>query len=271
MRISGPDFGPFPLILIRVGGAALILLPVLFTRKNSKVFRKHWRGFVFVGVIGTALPFCLFAYATLTLEAGFTSLLNAVTPMFTALIAAIWFGAAFRRVQILGLVIAFFGVAILSWDRFSFEAGGAGWPILAAFGATVTYGLSANFSKKFIAEVPPKTIAAGTLLFGGISLLPLGIWFWPDNSLSGISTGSWACAICLAAICTALALLMFFRVLAGNGAMAATTVTFLIPIFGLWWGWLILDEAIGIRLVIGMIVILLGTAMAIGVVFKNSR
>ena len=112
-------------------------------------------------------------------------------------------------------------------------------------------------------HVPSKIVAAGSLIFASGALLPLGLWLWPDSG-APISLKAWGCAAMLGVLCTAVAFLLFFRLLSSNGAMAATTVTFLIPGFGILWGWQFLDEEVGLRLISGMLVILVGTAMSVG-------
>src|SRR5437016_2320412 len=155
MRMGAPEFGPVALIALRVGIAALVLLPVL----RSAAARQHLRNkawpLLVVGIVNSALPFCLFAYSTLYVNAGFDSILNATTPLWAALVALVWLRTPMARVQVLGLLIGLAGVVTLVWDKI-----GAGLPnvwlaIGAALMATLLYGYAVNYSKQRLAGVPP--------------------------------------------------------------------------------------------------------------------
>lgn len=258
MRIAVPEFGPFPLILMRIGGAALVLLPFLLRPANRRVLLAHKAPLFFLGVVNSTIPFCLFGWAALSLDAGFTSLLNASTPIFTAIIGCLWLRIPLLRSQILGLLIGFLGIAILTGDQFSFERGGMGWPIVAVLLATCSYGVAGHYAKLRFAEVSPLVVSAGSLLFSTFLLLPLAILYPPTAMPSG---GAIAAGLTLAVLCTAFAFVLFFDVLSRTGATAAATVTFVIPVFGILWGTLFLKEEVTPRMVLGIAVALLGTAL----------
>jgi drug/metabolite transporter (DMT)-like permease len=263
LRVAAPEFGPFPLIFVRVAAAALVLLPILSVRENRESFRRVWGKIGVVGILNSSVPFSLLAFSTLRLEAGFTSLINATTPIFAAVVGAVWFGARLRRINILGLCVALAGVALLSWDRMEFKEGGAGWAVVAALLAALSYGVSANLSKRWLKGLNPRMVAAGNMTLAGISMAPLGLIFWPEEAPSATT---WACALALAVVCTAGAYLLFFRLLEDAGALGATSVTFLIPVFAVIWGVWLLDERLDARLFAGMAVTLFGTALTIGLI-----
>jgi drug/metabolite transporter (DMT)-like permease len=258
MRIAVPEFGPIPLVFVRVGGAALLFVPLLLRKGNRKVVRAHAVPLLVQGFFNSALPFVLLAWAVIDLEAGFTSLLNASTPIFTAVIAFAWLRLPLNRAQILGLLLGVAGIAILAGNRFSFRGGGSGWEILAVLAATFSYGVAGNYAKVRLAGVDSLVVSGGSLAASSLLTLPLAIWWWPEQApgVAGI-----ACGVALAVICTALAFFLFFDILSRTGATAAATVTFVIPIFGVLWGSLFLGEAITTRMVTGMAVALLGTAL----------
>lgn len=260
MRIAAPEFGPFTLVLLRCAGGALALLPFLFLRRHREVIRRHAWDFLVLGLTASAVPWCLLAYATLSLEAGFTSLLNATTPMFTAVIGALWFATRIRAPQIAGLVVAFVGVGVLSWDRLSFREGGAGWAVLAGLGAPVLYGIACNLTSGRLRGLPPPVVAAANTLCAAVVLLPVGLSQWPETTPS---TTAWACAAGLAFLCTAVAFLLFFNIISRCNAMAASSVTFLIPVSAIFWGWSVLGEPVSPRLLAGMLITFAGTALAI--------
>jgi len=268
LRVAAPEFGPLALIFVRVSIAGLVLSPILLARENWDAFGRVWKKLCVVGILNSSLPFSLLAFSTLRLEAGFTSLINATTPIFAAMVGAIWFGSRLRRVNIVGLCVAMAGVAVLSSDRMEFREGGAGWAILAALAASLSYGVSANLSKRWLAGLNVRMVAAGNMVVAGLSMAPLGLLYWPPVSPS---PSTWACALALAVVCTAGAYLLFFRLLEDIGALGATTVTFLIPVFAVVWGVWLLDERLDTRLFAGMAVTLFGTALTIGLIGGNKE
>ncbi len=268
MRIAAPEFGPVVLIAIRTLLAAACFAIVFRPAEHRACFRRHIGGLAVVGLISTAIPFSLLAYATLSLEAGFTSLLNATTPLFAAFIGAVWFATPLKRHQLIGIAIAILGIAVLSWGSLSFKPGGSGWAVVAALVASAGYGLGANFTKRRLAGVPSNVVSAGALLIAGVVMLPLGIGLWPDTQPSA---KAWICAIVLAVVCTAAAYFIFFNLLTRIGAMPATTVTFLIPVFAIAWGAAVLGESVDAQLVAGMLVTLAGTAIAVGLLVPRRR
>lgn len=261
MRVASPEFGVVPLILVRMGLGALLLLPLLMSRNYLQLVRDNIGKLALLGFINHVIPFSLLALATLQLEAGFTSLINATTPIFTALIGALWFATSIQKRQYIGLATAFFGIYVLSGDRLDFDIGGDGWFILAVLGATFFYGLAGNYSKTHLSHLPVRVLAAGSCSISGLVLLIPGLMLWPEAPISGMA---WASALALATLSTAVAFLLFFSVLASAGATAASTVTFLVPVSALLWGYLLLDEVLTWRILIGMAITLGGTAVATG-------
>ena len=268
LRIAAPEFGPMPLILVRSVVAAICFAGVFRLASNRAILRQHLGGFFLLGIVNTALPFSLLAYSTLSLEAGFTSLLNATTPIFAAIIGAAIFSTPLRPPQVIGLFIALGGVAILSWDHLNFGPGGSGLAVLAALGASASYGIAVNFTKHRLAKVPPQVVSAGALVMASLILLVPGILFWPAEMPSA---KSWNSALLLAVICTAIAYALFFSLLKRSGAMAASSVTFLIPIFAILWGAIVLGEKVDPQLLVGMLVTLGGTALAVGLILPKKR
>lgn len=263
MRIASPEFGPVALICVRMTGAVSIVLPFLLSQKFRARVAAHALPLSLLGIMNHVIPFTLLAFATTRLEAGFTSLINATTPMFTAIAGAAFFATAISRSQVVGLAIAFCGVFILSFDKLSFTAGGAGWAILAGLGATFCYGISVNYSKRHLSGLSASEITVGSMLASTLILLVPGWWFWPEVQPS---QEAWISAILLATVCTAIAFLLFFRVLASAGAIASSTVTFLVPVFAIGWGISLLGETLNLQLIIGMLVTLLGTAITLGLI-----
>jgi drug/metabolite transporter (DMT)-like permease len=271
MRVAAPAFGPLALVEVRVIFAALLLLPLLALRGGVALLRQFAGPALAVGVFNSALPFGLITYGLLTLSAGFASILNAVTPMWTALIAWLWLRERIRPLQGLGLVVGVIGVTVLVWGRIGLTPGGSDWSatlaVAAALLATFFYGASANFVKRSLGQVPPLVTAAGSQVGAALAVAPFALWQLPPR-LPGAS--AWIAALILGVACTGFAYLLYFRLLQNIGAMRAASVTFLIPVFGTAWGALLLGEAVTLQMICGGIIILLGTAMALGLLASRS-
>ena len=131
MRIAVPEFGPVPLIELRVGLAALFLLPAAIWRGRLPLMARHWKAILVVGTLNAALPFVLYAYSAQSLGAGFLSVSNAVTPVWGAVIGWLWLKDKLAWSRSLGLLIALLGIVVLVWDKLSFTSGGTGPAVLA--------------------------------------------------------------------------------------------------------------------------------------------
>ncbi|MBE0404980.1 DMT family transporter [Halomonas sp. 86] len=259
MRVASPEFGAIPLVLVRMGVGALLLIPLLLSVHYLRLIWQHKGPLLLLGIMNHVLPFSLLALATTRLEAGFTSLINATTPIFTALLGALFFATPIQRQQYLGLALALAGVYVLSANRLDFALGGDGWFIIAVLGATFCYGMAGNYSKTRLGHLPPRVLAAGSCAMSALVLLIPGILLWPSEPISPLA---WGNAIALAVFSTTLAFLLYFGLLASAGATAASTVTFLVPVSALLWGYLLLGETLSLQIVIGMVITLLGTAVA---------
>ena len=262
MRIAVPAFGPVALAALRVAGAALLLVPLLALRGELPALRRHWRPIAVVGVTNSALPFLCFAYAALSLDAGLSSILNAASPLFAASIAWAWLGDRMTPARVAGLVIGFAGVVWIASDRSGFRAGGSAWAVAACVFAAVCYGFSSAFTKRHLTGVPPLAVAAGSQVAAALVLVAPAAMFWP-GALPGAA--AWSMAAVLAIVCTGVAYILYFRLIANAGPVNAIAVTFLVPIFAVVWGEIFLAERMTAPLAIGCAVIFLGTALATGI------
>jgi len=271
MRVAVPEFGPFALMGLRTGIAALCLLPLFFLRERAAAraqLASHVRPLAVVGIVNAFVPFTLLAYAALSLTAGFASLLNASTPLWTAVVGVLWLKAGLSRGQWLGLALGVTGMVILTWGKVDFRPGGSGLAIVAGLIATLSYGFATHFTKRYLAGVSPLCVVTGSQTAGGLMLLPFLIAYWPATAPSA---KAWAAAILLAVLATAIALVLYFRLIARLGGQKASTVTFLIPVFAIGWGALILDEAVTVPMLAGGAVVLLGTALTLGILRLPAR
>jgi len=265
MALGASQFGPWALAGVRAAGAACLLSPFLATPAGRAAVRGHWRAIAFVGITGSALPFVLFNYAALSIHAGLSSVFSAGATLFTALLATLWLGEVLPARRWLGLLIGFLGVFGLAFAkvRTSFAIGSAAeaLAVAACLAATVLYGVASTSTRRFLGEVPPLVVAAGSQLASALALMPLAAWQWPQAMPS---PGAWLSAGALAVLCTALAYILFFSLIARLGPSRTMTVTFVIPVFGLLWAFVLLGEIPSAAMVVGCAVILLGTALALG-------
>jgi drug/metabolite transporter (DMT)-like permease len=263
IRLSVGDFGPIALSGMRTLIAGAALLPVLLWRNKIAMLRDYWRSIIFVGLFNSALPFIFFNFATMTLPAGTMSIINALTPLWGAVIAWVWIKDTLPPLRMLGLMVGFSGILVLVWDKLSFNDTASIYAVIAGVAAPIFYGIAASYTKKYLMDTDPIATAASSLIAAGIVLLPFTLYTWPTTP---ISITAWAALVGLGLVCTAIAYVLYYRLLVRVGPPRAMTVAFLIPVFGVLWGWLFLDESITLRIVLGGGIILLGTALATGFV-----
>ncbi|MCU0932170.1 MAG: DMT family transporter [Serpentinimonas sp.] len=268
MRAGAFEFGVVATAGMRVIIASAVLMPLLFARGQWPTFRQHAGPILLLGLLNSALPFLLFSYALLSITTGLSAIMNATVPLFGAVIAWLWLGEKLTRSRVLGLVVGFVGVAMLSWSKASFAPGGTGWAIVACLGATVSYGVAASFTKRYLTGVAPLASAAGSQLGASLFLLLPTVYFWPSTPPSFTA---WGALLAVGVVCTALAYISFFRLIAKAGPSKTLTVTFLIPLFALFYGALLLGESITLWMVVGGSVILGGVALATGFVSLGRR
>ena len=266
-RVSSPEFGAFSFASLRLGIAAVVLFPILMIGGNWQYLKNDWKLLIFISIFNSGLPFILFAYATLTLEAGMTSVLNSFVPMLSGLIAHLYFKDKLSRSQQAGLVIGVIGVAVLMMDKFG-EGSSALLPLIACLSACLSYAVSANITKRKLSHIPPKVLAASTMLVAGLLLIPFGIITWPNEMPSATA---WSAVIAVAVISTALAYLIFFELIKNIGPTRTVSVTLLIPIFGIFWGALLLDEPITWTIILGTLIIITGAYLSLSLKLPSRR
>tara|TARA_R110001583_G_scaffold7720_10_gene37992 strand:- start:16220 stop:17068 length:849 start_codon:yes stop_codon:yes gene_type:complete len=260
MRIAATPLGPIALIEGRVFFAAITLLLISFIIRKKLPINGNTKHFFILGLFNTALPFIFFAYAAQTLNASSLSVINATAPIWGALIATIVYKNKLTRQIIIGLIAGVIGVMLLvGWEALTIGAD-AIVPILAAVLAAFSYGIATNYAKT-APKVEAYANAHGSMWAAVIIVLPLMFFFPLRKSPSFDITTS---VIVLGVVCTGLAYLLYFRLVADVGPASALSVTFLIPIFGILWGYLFLDEEIGFNTLFGSLMVIAGTMLVTG-------
>lgn len=261
MRIGAPVLGPVWLISARVGLAALFLLLVAGCLGRALQVRRHWRHYAIVGLFNSALPFLLFAYAAQTVSASLLSILNATAPIWAALIGHGWLHTPLSARSALGMVLGLTGVGLLAGIEAAALPGGAALAILAGLGAALSYGIATSYTRTAPA-VEPLANAHGSMWAATLMLAPLLLQ--APAVPAALAPQVIASVLALGVLCSGVAYLLYFRLIADLGAASALTVTFLIPLFGILCGALLLDERIGWHTVLGGVAILAGTALVTG-------
>ncbi|MEK8052160.1 DMT family transporter [Ideonella sp. DXS22W] len=276
MRMAVPAFGPVPLAFVRVLGAALMLLPLLLWRGEWAALRSRFKPMLVLGLTNSGLPFLCFGYAALTLPAGLAAIFNAATPMATALIAWAWLGDPLSRPRAIGLLIGFAGVAGLALNK-SLASGAlhglqlnlpVALAIAACLAGTLMYGHAASFTRRYMTGTPSMVLATGTQAAAALALALPAALTWPAVNPA---PQHWAMALALAALCSALAYILYFRLLQRIGPTSAASVTFLVPVFASAWGAVVLGEAITPAMLLGGAVILGGTSLVLGLWPRSAR
>lgn len=203
------------------------------------------------------------------MTSGVLSILNGTAPIFGAIVAWVWLREKLSIWRVVGIAIAFLGVIGLVFAQNKVDLSNAEiWSIAACLLAGLLYGISSNYTKKYLHSTDPYVNATGTMISASFWLLPLTIWFWPVAPITNIAWGS---VVVISVFSTAIAYLMFFRLIASIGPTRAITVTFIIPLFGCLFGALILGEQITLGMVGAGLVVLFGTAMAVGLFAPKPR
>jgi drug/metabolite transporter (DMT)-like permease len=269
MREGAHEFGSFPTAWVRVTLAALILSPVLIWRREVPLLVQHWREVLSAGLLNAGIPFACYAYALMHINTGLTSILNATTPLFGALIAWFWLGDKLNATRALGLALGFTGVVLLASDvpgGISFKPGGSGLAVAACLVATFCYGISGSFTKRYLQNVPSLVTTTGSLWGASLGLGIPALLTWPSEVPS---LHAWTALGIAGLLCTALAYVLFFRLMARTGPARAMTVTYLIPVFANLFGVLFLDEVVTHWMMGCAVVIVAGTALASGLVQRK--
>lgn len=263
MRFGAAEFGTWTTAGLRVSVASAVLLPLLIVQGQWPAFRARAGAIMLGGLLNSAIPFALYAFALHSIGTGLTSILNATTPLFGALVAWAWLKDRPGPWRAAGLLVGFAGIVLLSWDTASFDTGGSGWAILACLCATLFYGISASYTKKYLTGVPALATAAGSQIGSSLGLALPTVWFWPAQAPS---LQAWGSIIAVGVLCTAVAYILFFHLIETAGPSKTLTVTFLIPVFAVLYGVFLLGETVTSHMVAGAVVVLMGVALATGVV-----
>lgn len=266
IRIAAPQLGPLVLMGGRVTVAAIALVTYAALLRKLPDFRANWGKYLFVGTMNAALPFSLIAWSELTLTSSLAAIINSTTPLFTALVAAMWIGEVLTGRKILGIILGMIGVSILvggSALEFNAELVAAA---LASLLAALCYGIGTVFASRHFTGNAPMHNAIGQLL-GATAVLAIPATVTLPQAT--FTTGAVLSLLGLALVATAFAYQLYFYLLNNVGPTRTATVTFLVPVFGTLWGVLFLQEQFTPGMLVGMAVVLTSVGLVTGVRFGS--
>ena len=257
MRIAAPSFGPLALVEVRLLLGALVLLPFLW-RVRGELNPRLLGALAVIGIVNSALPFSLFAWAATFAPAGIGAICNALAVLFTAVAATAFFGERLTPSRWFALALGLLGVVLLASARI--EGVNVPAAVVAGTTAAALYGIGANLVRKYLAgALPPAAVAAATLGCAALFMAPAAAFAWPE-----VMPGpkAWAAAVALGVLCTGLAYALFYRLIGKIGPARAVMVTYLVPLFGAGWSWLLLDEPVTLAMLAAGALILGSIAMS---------
>ena len=265
MRVGAQDFGALPAAGVRVAIASLFLFPLLLWRGLGPQLATHWKKVFFIGLLNSGIPFACIAFALLSISTGLSSLLNATVPLFGAIVAWLWLKDRPHGLRILGLLIGFLGVAMLAWGKASFkpDASGiaTGWAVVASLTACLCYGISASYSQRYLTGLPSLVTATGSQMGATLGLALPTFWLWPERAPA---TNAWLALGVVGVLCTGVAYILFFRLIEKVGSARSLTVTFVVPVFAVFYGVVFLGETVSSWMLICGAIIVVGTALSVG-------
>ena len=261
MRAAVPAFGPAPLVALRMAIAVAVLLPLLVWRGGSAQLRAHPVALVVLGVLFTALPFLLLGFAAQHLTAGLLSVLNATAPLFAALLAHFAFHERLGLWRSAGLVIGFVGVVLLTAGSVSFRSTNGLLAVGAVLITSALWSVGANFTRRRLGGMDNLALTVGSLAVASLALTPMAVVAWPAEPPP---LRAWLEVIFLGVASSGLGFLLYYRLLRRIGTVRAMSVTFLNPVVALISGALYLGEVITWQTLAGAAVVLVGTALSLG-------
>jgi len=255
MKILTPVFGPVMTSSFRLLIASGFLYVYFLVTKHKIIWRQSLKFFVIVGILNSAIPFVMYSFASSYIDASLSVILNSTSPMFGAVFGFIILKEKLNLSKSIGLIIGSFGVFIVSSFTIFNGSINTYLAIAACIIAAMLYGYSGNYVKKNVQHLDSKTLTFGSLLFGGLSLLPFSFFHGIEGT---IDYKIILLFIFFGVMSTAVTYIIYYKLIKEIGAMKALTVTYLMPIFGVLWAYLFLNEIPSVNIYIGSVVILFG-------------
>ena len=259
IKVATPEFGPVALVNARLIIASFIFLPILLRSKYIHLLKPIWRQVLVLAILNNAIPFTLFSYASFGADSNILAILNATTAFNTMIIAYIWIGEHVSLKQLFGLLLGFIGIFILVNPQNSETT------LISSMSALLGsffYSYSTVYIQRQSVNANKMVLIGWSIIFSAVIMFPVTIFYLPDSMPSIYAIGS---AIWLGAISTGLGFLGYVRLIDKIGAVKTSTVAYFLPVFGIIWGAIFLDEIISSTIIMGCLIVL------IGIYFANSN
>lgn len=270
--IAVTELTPLTIVFVRLAIAALTLWAiVLLLRVPLPSTRQAWIALFTMGVLNNAIPFTLIVWGQTHIESGLASIFNAMTPLFTVLVAGIFLtDERFSTSRIVGVLLGLSGaIVIVGPDALSGLSNDV-WAQLAVMGAALSYGFASVFGRRFKRlDVNPIAVAAGQVSMSAMLMLPVTLAFDKPFSQPFPSVTVVVAMSVLAVFCTAIAYILFFKLLASAGATNVSLVTFLVPVSAIVLGYIFLEERLQVSHFAGMFLIALGLSAIDGRLWRR--
>jgi drug/metabolite transporter (DMT)-like permease len=223
--------------------------------------RAAWFHIAAMAVVGVVIPQVLIAWSEQHVTSSVASILNATTPFFTFLFAAgVFHTERFSRAKIAGLVVGFAGVGVLTGREILDLATNSAQGQIALLLSSVGYGVAFAYARRYM-KGEPLALASGQMLVSTALMIP-GMLLFGDVGATHLTLTRVAAWLALGALSSGVAYILYYQLIAAVGATTAAFGTYLIPVVGVFWGWLLLDEAVGPRTILGVALILAGLGIA---------
>lgn len=255
MKVLVPVLGPIMTSSLRLLSAAIFLYFYLLFTGYKMSWKGNIKNFIIIGVFNSAIPFTLYSFAAIYIPSNIEVIINSTSPMFGALFAYVMLKDRLNKVQVTGLLFGIIGVAIVSNIN---GLGSSVWVIislLACLVAAALYGFGGTYIKKYAMHIDSKMMTLGSLLFAAILLLPFSFFY---EVTEPITWGIIGLLVGFGVLGTAVTYLLYYALIKQVGATKALTVTYLMPIFGVLWSYIFINEIPTIGIYIGAPIILLG-------------
>ena len=268
IRIAVEPLGPVFLMLLRVALSGLILLAYARLRRQQLRLRGHWRQFIVLGFLGSALPFSLIAWAELTVTASMAAILMSTTPLFTTFVAAVGLGERLTFYKLIGAVLGIIGVTItVGGSDIALNVEGIA-AILALLAATLSYSLGGVYAKRYFTGLNNLSMSSGQMIAATVVLTPAAAFDLPREMPPPLAVLS---LLILVLLCTAFAYQLYYYLIISAGPIKALTVTLLVPPFGVFWGAVLLEEPISAGILIGLAIVLFSVGLVTGMISPRER
>lgn len=252
IKVATPEFGPIALVNTRLLIASLIFLPILLQKKYIHLLKPIWKQVLVLSIMNNAIPFTLFSYASFGADSNILAILNATTAFNTMIIAYLWIGESVSLKQLFGLILGFIGIFILVNPQNSDTTLIAS---LSALLAAFFYSYSTVYIQRQSVNANKMVLIGWSIVFSAVLMIPVSIFNLPETLPSASAIGS---AFWLGAVSTGLGFLGYVRLIDKIGAVKTSTVAYFLPVFGIIWGSIFLDEKITSTIILGCLIVLIG-------------